>query len=58
MNNIVVKKELAPKIKLFDIYAPEIAAKAKPGNFVILRIDERGKGFRSQSQVLIYPRES
>ena len=45
MNNIVVKKELAPKIKLFDIYAPEIAAKAKPGNFVILRIDERGERF-------------
>ena len=45
MNNIVVKKELAPKIKLLDIYAPEIAAKAKPGNFVILRIDERGERF-------------
>jgi ferredoxin--NADP+ reductase len=45
MNNIVVKKELAPKIKLFDIDAPEIAAKAKPGNFVLLRIDEKGERF-------------
>ncbi|MBN2187632.1 MAG: sulfide/dihydroorotate dehydrogenase-like FAD/NAD-binding protein [Dehalococcoidia bacterium] len=45
MNNIVVNKELAPKIKLFDIYAPEVAAKAKPGNFVILRIDEKGERF-------------
>jgi sulfide dehydrogenase (flavoprotein) subunit SudB (EC 1.8.1.-) len=45
MNKILLKKELAPKIKLFDIYTPEIAAKAKPGNFVILRIDERGERF-------------
>jgi ferredoxin/flavodoxin---NADP+ reductase len=45
MNEIVVKKELAPKIKLFDICAPEIAEKARPGNFVILRIDERGERF-------------
>jgi ferredoxin--NADP+ reductase len=45
MNEIVVKKEIAPKIKLFDVYAPEIAAKAKPGQFVILRVDERGERF-------------
>jgi len=45
MNNILTKKELAPKIKLFDVYAPEVAAKAKPGNFVILRLDERGERF-------------
>jgi ferredoxin--NADP+ reductase len=27
---------LAPKIKLFEVYAPEIAEKARPGQFVIL----------------------
>lgn len=33
---IVAKKELAPKIKLFEVHAPEIAEKAKPGQFLIL----------------------
>ncbi len=45
MNKILVKKELAAKIKLFDIHAPEIAAKTKPGHFVVLRISERGERF-------------
>jgi len=43
MYEIVTKKELAPKIKLFTVYAPEIAEKAKPGQFIILIIDERGE---------------
>jgi ferredoxin--NADP+ reductase len=41
--DIVKKQVLAPSIKLFEVYAPEIAAKARPGQFVILRIDERGE---------------
>jgi ferredoxin--NADP+ reductase len=41
--DIVKKQVLAPSIKLFEVYAPEIAAKAQPGQFVILRIDERGE---------------
>jgi len=40
---IVTKKELAPKIKLFEIYAPEVAEKTKPGQFIILIIDEKGE---------------
>lgn len=43
MHKIVTKKELAPKIKLFEVYAPEIADKAKPGHFIILIIDEKGE---------------
>jgi len=43
MYKIVAKKELAPKIKLFEISAPEIANKANPGQFVILRITEEGE---------------
>ena len=35
MNEIVAKLELAPKIKLFKVYAPDIAAKAQPGQFLI-----------------------
>jgi len=40
---ILAKRELAPKIKLFEVYAPEIAEKAKPGQFVIVIINEKGE---------------
>jgi ferredoxin--NADP+ reductase len=40
---IVTKKELAPKETLFEIEAPDIAAKAKPGQFVIVIIGEKGE---------------
>jgi ferredoxin--NADP+ reductase len=43
MYKITTKKELAPKIKLFEVYAPEIAEKAKPGQFIILIIEEKGE---------------
>lgn len=44
-HTIIAKKELAPKIKLLEIEAPEIAAKAQAGQFVILRLDEVGERF-------------
>jgi ferredoxin--NADP+ reductase len=40
---IVSRKELAPKIKLFEVSAPEIAEKARVGQFLILMIDEKGE---------------
>jgi ferredoxin--NADP+ reductase len=40
---ILVKQDLAPKIYLFKVAAPEVAAKAKAGQFVIIRIDETGE---------------
>jgi len=43
MNKILVKRELAPQITLFKIHAPDIAEKAQPGQFVILRLDEKGE---------------
>ena len=43
MYRIVSRKELAPKIKMFEVYAPEMAAKAKPGQFIILIADEVGE---------------
>jgi ferredoxin--NADP+ reductase len=43
MYKILSNKELAPKIKLFEVYAPQIAAKAKPGQFVIIVINEKGE---------------
>jgi ferredoxin--NADP+ reductase len=42
---ILKKKVLAKNIKLITLRAPLIAAKAKPGQFVILRIDEYGERF-------------
>lgn len=35
--------ELAPNVKLIDVYAPLISKKAKAGQFVILRINEKGE---------------
>lgn len=43
MYKIVTKRELVEKVKLFEISAPEIAEKAKPGQFVIFRVDEKGE---------------
>ncbi len=43
MYRIVTKRELAPKIDLFEVHAPDIASKAQPGQFVILTIQEKGE---------------
>jgi ferredoxin--NADP+ reductase len=40
---IVTKRELVPHINLFEFSAKEIAAKTKPGQFIILRVDEKGE---------------
>ena len=43
MYKIKEKKFLAEKTYLIKLFAPDIAKKAKPGNFVMLRIDEKGE---------------
>jgi len=43
MYRILVKENLAPCIKEFLISFPEIARKAQPGQFVVVRIDEKGE---------------
>jgi ferredoxin--NADP+ reductase len=43
MYTITKKEELSPGVKLFVVQAPLIAKKCKPGQFVILRIDEDGE---------------
>lgn len=46
MNKILKKRALIPgKTTELTLDAPEIARKAKPGNFVILRINESGERF-------------
>jgi len=43
MYRVLAKRDLAPQTRLFKIHAPDIAEKAKPGQFVIVRIDEKGE---------------
>jgi ferredoxin--NADP+ reductase len=43
MHTIVYKKELAPKTVMFKVEAPWIARKIRPGQFVIVRLDEKGE---------------
>jgi ferredoxin--NADP+ reductase len=43
MFEIVYKSVLAPAIISIKVLAPEIAAKARPGQFIILRIHEKGE---------------
>lgn len=43
MFKIVTKKILNPTVTLMDVYAPRVAKKAQPGQFIILRVDENGE---------------
>jgi len=43
MYEIVSMKELAPRVKMVEVNAPEIAEKAQPGQFIVVRVDEKGE---------------
>lgn len=43
MTKILKKELLAPGIKRFELDAPDVARKARPGQFVVLRIHEQGE---------------
>ena len=43
MYRIISKKKLNPSVTQMEIEAPLVAAKAKPGQFIILRVDEDGE---------------
>ena len=43
MNKIVLKKQLSEKVFLFEIEAPLIAKSRKAGNFIIVRVGEKGE---------------
>jgi len=43
MYQIIFKKELNPTVTEMHILAPLVAKKAKPGQFIILRVDEDGE---------------
>ena len=55
MYKVVLKKKLNPTVTLMDIEAPLVAAKAQPGQFIILRVDEEGE--RIPLTVADYDRE-
>jgi ferredoxin--NADP+ reductase len=40
---ILLKQDLVPNIHLFKVWVPNVAKKAQPGQFVVIRIDERGE---------------
>lgn len=43
MFKIVTKKDYTPNVKYFEVNAPAVAYKAKPGQFVIVRASETGE---------------
>ena len=43
MYKILLRQDLVPNIHLFMIEAPSVARKAQAGQFVVIRIDERGE---------------
>ena len=43
MYKIIEKKKLNPTVTMMNIEAPLVAAKAEPGQFIILRVDENGE---------------
>ena len=43
MYKIIKKRILNPTVTLMEIYAPDVARKAEPGQFIILRVDEFGE---------------
>ena len=43
MNRIIKKKILNEQVTYMEIEAPRIAKKAQPGQFIILRVDEKGE---------------
>ncbi|HZW83695.1 MAG TPA: sulfide/dihydroorotate dehydrogenase-like FAD/NAD-binding protein [Candidatus Deferrimicrobium sp.] len=43
MYPVVKRRDLATNIVLLEVKAPEVAAKALPGQFIIVRVDEQGE---------------
>jgi ferredoxin--NADP+ reductase len=43
MYKIVKKETLTPNVKMFQVHAPAVAHKARPGQFVIVRVNEKGE---------------
>lgn len=57
MHKIVLKKQLSHDMFWIEFEAPFVAKKAKPGQFIIFRVDEYGKEFRLPWREQIRKRE-
>jgi len=55
MDEILVKEDLTPVTKLFEVWTQAVARRAQPGQFVIVRIHEKGE--RIPLTVADYDRE-
>ena len=55
MYRIVKKRVLNPTVTLMEVEAPNVARKAEPGQFIILRVDENGE--RIPLTIAAYDRE-
>ena len=49
---ITRREQFGPTTFLWDVKAPDVARAARPGHFVMARIDEHGNVFRSLSPIL------
>ena len=56
MYKIIKKEKLADKIFLMDVVAPRVATKCLPGQFIIVKIDEKGE--RIPLTICDYDREA
>lgn len=43
MYKILLRQDLVPDIHLFKVEAPAVARKAQPGQFIVIKIDEKGE---------------
>lgn len=43
MYKILLREDLVPNVHLYKIEAPAVAKKAQPGQFIVIRIDEKGE---------------
>ena len=43
MFKVLKKDELSPGVFRFDVEAPRLAKKTRPGQFIILRVNEEGE---------------
>jgi len=43
MYQILAREDLTPEIHLLEIAAPEVARKAQAGQFIVIRVDEKGE---------------
>ena len=50
MFKILKKEELSPNVYAMEIDAPRVAKKAEPGQFIVLRVDERSEEHTSELQ--------